>query len=235
MISLSFTIDSCGIIFQPIQASRAETVLNTTLSEFENYHTQKNEDILRIMTDHLDGEIDLLEGVLARLRGAKEGLGALSIKKDSYGEFLDTPKIGTLEISDEENGNVNGEEEVRDRRPSIYERDLYNGVASKRSNRYEQKPIAMPSPGVFDSRGVGVGVGVGVVKEGVGAVKEGVSSILSIGVGWPGSPSRIISGSSRLAARPTSPISPGSVLGRPASPKSPTGSAAGGSMFSRFW
>lgn len=44
-------------------ATRAETVLNATVAEFDTYHNQKNEDIARIVAEHLEGEIDHHEQV----------------------------------------------------------------------------------------------------------------------------------------------------------------------------
>jgi len=37
------------------------------MAEFDAYHSQKNEDILRIAGDHLDGEIALHEQVDSRI------------------------------------------------------------------------------------------------------------------------------------------------------------------------
>ncbi|KAH7345433.1 hypothetical protein B0J17DRAFT_639871 [Rhizoctonia solani] len=54
-------------------SSRCETVLHTTLAEFETYHTQRSEDLTRIATDYLDEEIALYEQVLVRLRAARQG------------------------------------------------------------------------------------------------------------------------------------------------------------------
>ncbi|KAI5123253.1 hypothetical protein M0805_001342 [Coniferiporia weirii] len=49
-------------------ATRCETVLNTTMAEFEVYHAQKQDDFARITKAHLDAEIAFHEKVLARLR-----------------------------------------------------------------------------------------------------------------------------------------------------------------------
>ncbi|KAL5499175.1 hypothetical protein ACEPAH_1693 [Sanghuangporus vaninii] len=49
-------------------AARCETVLNTTLAEFDAYHTAKRDDFERVVTSHLDGEIAFYEKVLTRLR-----------------------------------------------------------------------------------------------------------------------------------------------------------------------
>lgn len=46
-------------------AARCETVLNTTMAEFETYHTQKVEDFHAITTEILDSEIALYEQVSA--------------------------------------------------------------------------------------------------------------------------------------------------------------------------
>ena len=50
---------------------RCETVLNTTMSEFSTYHSQKQEDFERITLDHLNGEIELYSSILERLQAAK--------------------------------------------------------------------------------------------------------------------------------------------------------------------
>ncbi len=44
-------------------ASRCETVLNTTMAEFETYHVQKREDFSRLAREHLDDEIAFYEKV----------------------------------------------------------------------------------------------------------------------------------------------------------------------------
>ena len=44
-------------------AARCETVLNTTMAEFDTYHQQKQEDFQRIATTHLDNEIEFYEQV----------------------------------------------------------------------------------------------------------------------------------------------------------------------------
>ncbi|CAE6444702.1 unnamed protein product [Rhizoctonia solani] len=54
-------------------SSRCETVLHTTLAEFETYHTQRAEDLTRLATEYLDEEIALHEQVLVRLRAARTG------------------------------------------------------------------------------------------------------------------------------------------------------------------
>ncbi|KAF7795635.1 hypothetical protein EIP86_006800 [Pleurotus ostreatoroseus] len=77
-------------------AARCETVLNTTMAEFETYHTQKAEDFHGLTTEILDGEIELYEQILLRLRTARR--------------TLDSPVYDTLA------------EDAR--QPSIYEREL---------------------------------------------------------------------------------------------------------------
>ncbi|EKM57596.1 uncharacterized protein PHACADRAFT_115831 [Phanerochaete carnosa HHB-10118-sp] len=52
-------------------AARCETVLNTTMAEFETYHNQKAEDFRTLTTEYLDGEIALYEQILARLNTAR--------------------------------------------------------------------------------------------------------------------------------------------------------------------
>jgi WASP-binding domain of Sorting nexin protein len=56
----------CRIACQPPDddvSARCETVLNTTMAEFETYHRQKVEDFERFATEHLDGEIEFYEQV----------------------------------------------------------------------------------------------------------------------------------------------------------------------------
>ncbi|GJE85133.1 PX-domain-containing protein [Phanerochaete sordida] len=57
-------------------AARCETVLNTTMAEFETYHDQKVEDFQTLTTEYLDGEIELYEQILARLRAARRTFDA---------------------------------------------------------------------------------------------------------------------------------------------------------------
>ncbi|KIJ36730.1 hypothetical protein M422DRAFT_179049 [Sphaerobolus stellatus SS14] len=76
--------------------ARCETVLNTTMAEFDIYHKQKIEDFQRIAVDHLDGEIEFYEQVLLRLKTART--------------TFDEPQYSTLASTP--------------RKPSIYEREL---------------------------------------------------------------------------------------------------------------
>ncbi|KZV93023.1 hypothetical protein EXIGLDRAFT_717673 [Exidia glandulosa HHB12029] len=64
-------------------AARCETVLNTTMAEFETYHAQKVEDFERLATQHLDAEIALYEGAAARLRQAREAFDYADPADDS--------------------------------------------------------------------------------------------------------------------------------------------------------
>ncbi|KAH9888059.1 hypothetical protein C8Q73DRAFT_201136 [Cubamyces lactineus] len=77
-------------------AARCETVLNITMAEMDTYHTQKVEDFQELAKEHLDGEIEFYEQVLARLRTARRA--------------FDPPQYDALAQSP--------------RQPSIYERDL---------------------------------------------------------------------------------------------------------------
>ncbi|CCA73185.1 related to Sorting nexin 9 [Serendipita indica DSM 11827] len=52
-------------------SGRCETVLNTTMSEFSTYHSQKQEDFERLTLEHLNGEIELYTNILERLQAAK--------------------------------------------------------------------------------------------------------------------------------------------------------------------
>ncbi|TDL25185.1 hypothetical protein BD410DRAFT_765795 [Rickenella mellea] len=52
-------------------AGRCETVLNTTMAEFETYHVQKCEDFGRLAREHLDDEIAFYEKILKRLHTAR--------------------------------------------------------------------------------------------------------------------------------------------------------------------
>ncbi|KAK1235708.1 hypothetical protein PQX77_001079 [Marasmius sp. AFHP31] len=77
-------------------AARCETVLNTTMAEMETYHTQKVEDFSTLAKEHLDGEIELYEQILTRLRAARSS--------------FDPPQLEELSTSP--------------RQPSIFEREL---------------------------------------------------------------------------------------------------------------
>jgi sorting nexin-9/18/33 len=47
----------------PEIAARCETVLNTTMAEFDTYHTQRGEDFTQMAVEYLDSEIELYEQV----------------------------------------------------------------------------------------------------------------------------------------------------------------------------
>ncbi|KAG9093547.1 hypothetical protein FRC06_011473 [Ceratobasidium sp. 370] len=55
----------------PEVAARCETVLNTTMAEFDTYHEQRGEDMTQIAVEYLDSEIALYEQVLQKLRTAR--------------------------------------------------------------------------------------------------------------------------------------------------------------------
>ncbi|GJJ14963.1 hypothetical protein Clacol_009233 [Clathrus columnatus] len=79
-------------------AARCETVLNTTMAEFETYHRQKTEDFQRFTVEHLDSEIDFYEQVIIRLKNARE-----TFNEPKYSQLATTA-----------------------RQPSIYEKELQN-------------------------------------------------------------------------------------------------------------
>ncbi|EKM76773.1 hypothetical protein AGABI1DRAFT_78208 [Agaricus bisporus var. burnettii JB137-S8] len=64
-------------------ASRCETVLNTTMAEIDEYHTQKVEDFERMAKEHLDGEIRLYEQILARLHCARRNFDDVHKQTDT--------------------------------------------------------------------------------------------------------------------------------------------------------
>ncbi|KAG8689451.1 hypothetical protein FRC08_010942 [Ceratobasidium sp. 394] len=55
----------------PEVAARCETVLNTTMAEFDTYHEQRGEDMTQIAVEYLDCEIAFYEQVLQKLRTAR--------------------------------------------------------------------------------------------------------------------------------------------------------------------
>ncbi|QRV75779.1 sorting nexin lst-4 [Ceratobasidium sp. AG-Ba] len=55
----------------PEIASRCETVLNTTMAEFDTYHAQRGEDFTQIAVEYLDSEIEFYEQVLQKLKAAR--------------------------------------------------------------------------------------------------------------------------------------------------------------------
>ncbi|KAG9123552.1 hypothetical protein FRC07_014772 [Ceratobasidium sp. 392] len=55
----------------PEVAARCETVLNTTMAEFDTYHEQRGEDMTQIAVEYLDSEIAFYEQVLQKLRTAR--------------------------------------------------------------------------------------------------------------------------------------------------------------------
>ncbi|KAG8711808.1 hypothetical protein FRC09_020397 [Ceratobasidium sp. 395] len=55
----------------PEVAARCETVLNTTMAEFDTYHEQRGEDMTQIAVEYLDSEIAFYAQVLQKLRTAR--------------------------------------------------------------------------------------------------------------------------------------------------------------------
>ncbi|KAF8597785.1 hypothetical protein BDV93DRAFT_479145 [Ceratobasidium sp. AG-I] len=55
----------------PEVAARCETVLNTTMAEFDTYHDQRGEDVTQIAVEYLDSEIEFYEQVIQKLRNAR--------------------------------------------------------------------------------------------------------------------------------------------------------------------
>ncbi|KIM27719.1 hypothetical protein M408DRAFT_163569, partial [Serendipita vermifera MAFF 305830] len=118
---------------------RCETVLNTTMSEFSTYHTQKQEDFERITLEHLNGEIALYSSILERLEAAKasfytpewEGLSAAQSGPRQASKYeRDLPRV------DPRTGNV----------------DLGRGaVEGGRTGRSSREPLVEPAPHVWDS------------------------------------------------------------------------------------
>jgi sorting nexin-9/18/33 len=126
---------------------RCETVLNTTMSEFSTYHSQKQEDFERLTLDHLNGEIELYTAILEKLQAAKAAFYS------PHWEELSAARSGP-------------------RQASIFEKDLpmvdprlgrvNTGAAGERS----REALTEPAPHVWDSapmRPVSV-----AIQEGVG-------------------------------------------------------------------
>ena len=137
---------------------RCETVLNTTMSEFSTYHSQKQEDFERLTLDHINGEIELYTAILEKLQAAK------AIFYSPHWEELSAVRSGP-------------------RQASIFERDLpivdprlgraNTGAAGERSS----EALTEPAPHVWDSapmRPVSV-----AIQEGVGML-FGSSSVASL-------------------------------------------------------
>jgi sorting nexin-9/18/33 len=106
---------------------RCETVLNTTMSEFSTYHSQKQEDFERITLEHLNGEIELYSSILERLQAAKaafytpewEGLSAAQSGPRQPSRYeRDLPKVdprtGTLDLGREAGPSTGPRRLVRD-------------------------------------------------------------------------------------------------------------------------
>ncbi|KAG9028962.1 hypothetical protein FS837_003699, partial [Tulasnella sp. UAMH 9824] len=175
------------------RAARCETVLNTTIAEFDNYHEQKGEDFDRIAKEHLDGEIAFHEQILRRLRAARAGFeppSASSPTGQSY--FASPPTTAPLSAS----GFTTASGRARSvstsqyysalpsgpRQPSIYERDLGTSAVTR-----NPPPLPQPTAHIFDSgvvRPVSTAVNtiVGGIKGGAEGLKETGSAM---GVGLP--------------------------------------------------
>ncbi|KAI0337995.1 hypothetical protein BDW22DRAFT_1338600 [Trametopsis cervina] len=71
--------------------ARCETVLNTTMAEFDTYHDQKIEDFQTLTTDFLDSEIALHEQLLVRLRAARA-----TFDNPTYDTLAQTPRAPSM-------------------------------------------------------------------------------------------------------------------------------------------
>lgn len=142
-------------------SGRCETVLNTTMSEFSTYHSQKQEDFERLTLELLNGEIELYTGILERLQAAKASFYS------PHWEELSHSCSGA-------------------RQPSRLERDL--SAVDPRTGRVAltgrngargrgEEPLVEPAPHVWDSapmRPVSA-----AIQEGVGMLFGG-SSVASL-------------------------------------------------------
>ncbi|KAF5369089.1 hypothetical protein D9758_002873 [Tetrapyrgos nigripes] len=131
-------------------AARCETVLNTTMAEMETYHAQKLEDFSLLTKEHLDGEIQLYEQILLRLRSARKAF-------DPPTEPTESPVSSTSPGPSLRHDSISTTNPLPPgpRQPSIYERELENP-------RLGADPLPQPTPHVFDStpiRGVSSVVG----------------------------------------------------------------------------
>ncbi|KAJ3565647.1 hypothetical protein NP233_g7501 [Leucocoprinus birnbaumii] len=138
-------------------ASRCETVLNTTMSEMDIYHTQKVEDFHKFGVEHLDGEIQLYEQILTRLRAARSTLTS-------------PPPVRSSDLDPTNNNTVT---------PSIYTRDLFPSTSpaspgsssfvtsSSRFYPYSNSRLITTSHRFIPSSsatGVGTALGIGEVQ-----------------------------------------------------------------------
>ncbi|PVG01410.1 PX-domain-containing protein [Serendipita vermifera] len=138
-------------------SNRCETVLNTTMSEFSTYHTQKQEDFEKITLDHLNSEIELYTDILERLQAAKAAF---------YSPQWD-------ELAASQSGP---------RQPSRFEKDLpivdprtgkigsssTTGAGARSNASGKQETLLEPAPHVWDSapmRPVSV-----AIQEGMGMI-----------------------------------------------------------------
>ncbi|KIP04499.1 hypothetical protein PHLGIDRAFT_75831 [Phlebiopsis gigantea 11061_1 CR5-6] len=88
-------------------AARCETVLNTTMAEFETYHDQKVEDFTALTTEYLDGEIALYEQILTRLKAARrtfkppvyDTLAQDARQPSMYERELEHPRLAAMPLS----------------------------------------------------------------------------------------------------------------------------------------
>lgn len=174
------------------------------MAEFDTYHSQKNEDLLGVAGDHLDGEIALHEQVYSHNFGALlpyiyKHLPQILVRLRAARKALD--------ISESSSASPGP------RKPSIYERDLSNGVAESRSARSGRAPLILPAAHVFDSTSSRLAVNIEPVAQ---AMKEGVGSLFRFGGQSP----------SRAWASPGVPVS--ELRGNAPMSRS-------GSVLSRFW
>ncbi|KAG8903855.1 hypothetical protein FRC01_008958 [Tulasnella sp. 417] len=176
------------------RAARCETVLNTTMAEFDSYHDQKGEDFDRIAKEHLDGEIAFHEQILRRLRAARAGFdppGATSPTGPS--SFPASPPT-TAPLSASGFTTASGRARSAStsqyytalpngpRQPSIYERDLGTSTVNR-----QPAPLPQPTAHIFDSGVVRpVSTAVNTIVGGIKGGAEGLKGTGSaMGVGLP--------------------------------------------------
>ncbi|KAG8960054.1 hypothetical protein FRC05_007128 [Tulasnella sp. 425] len=175
------------------RAARCETVVNTTMAEFDNYHSQKGEDFDRIAKEHLDGEIAFHEQILRYLRSARAGFEPPSATSPTGQTYFPASPPASATPPASAFTTMSGRQRSSSmsqyysalpngpRQPSIYERDLGTATVHR-----QPAPLPQPTVHIFDSGVVcpvstAVNTIVGGIKGGAEGLKE-TGSVMGVGL-----------------------------------------------------
>ena len=146
-------------------AARCETVLNTTMAEFDVYHSQKVDDFETFFCTHLDAELAFHTAALAKLQAARDAFNYADPDEEGRAVRQSRQEVALLGMGGDVGVGVGGT----------------GSVKGKARDRVDP-PLTMPCPHVFDSapmRPVSV-----AIQEGVGMLMGGAGRASVFGKFW---------------------------------------------------